>query len=74
MTESTAIGTRGFNTKSFKKYNSVGLLAPNMQAKVIDCKTGANLPPGESGELLLHGPGIMKGTNLAFFSFFILSM
>ncbi|KAJ0968018.1 hypothetical protein J5N97_024935 [Dioscorea zingiberensis] len=51
MTESTAVGTRGFNSKSLKKYTSVGLLAPNMQAKVISCKTGSCLPPGSSGYL-----------------------
>ncbi|KAK4743566.1 hypothetical protein SAY87_001567 [Trapa incisa] len=61
MTESTAVGTRGFNTEKFKKYSSIGLLAPNMQAKVIDCKTGNFLPPGLTGELLLRGPAIMKG-------------
>ncbi|KAJ6812233.1 4-coumarate--CoA ligase-like 6 [Iris pallida] len=61
MTESTAVGTRGFNTEKLKKHNSVGLLAPNMQAKVVDCYTGACLPPGKSGELWLRGPGIMKG-------------
>lgn len=61
MTESTAVGTRGFNTKYVKKYASVGLLAPNMQAKVVDCQNGKFLPPGKSGELFLRGPGIMKG-------------
>ncbi|KAM0935701.1 putative AMP-dependent synthetase/ligase, AMP-binding, AMP-binding enzyme domain, ANL [Dioscorea sansibarensis] len=61
MTESTAVGTRGFNSKSLKKHTSVGLLAPNMQAKVISTKTGSSLPPGNSGELLLRGPAIMKG-------------
>jgi 4-coumarate--CoA ligase len=61
MTESTAVGTRGFNTTKFRKYSSVGLLAPNMQAKVVDWITGSFLPPGSSGELWLRGPGIMKG-------------
>ncbi|PKI59590.1 hypothetical protein CRG98_019999 [Punica granatum] len=61
MTESTAVGTRGFNSEKFQKYSSIGLLAPNMQAKVVDWKTGSFLPPGVSGELLLRGPAIMKG-------------
>ena len=64
MTESTAVGTRGFNTRNFRKYTSVGLLAPNMQAKMVDWKSGTCLPPGKSGELFLRGPGIMKGTFL----------
>ncbi|KAK3435275.1 hypothetical protein EUGRSUZ_D02624 [Eucalyptus grandis] len=61
MTESTAVGTRGFNTEKCRRYSSIGLLAPNMQAKVLDWKTGSFLPPGSSGELLLRGPAIMKG-------------
>ncbi|XP_006659822.2 4-coumarate--CoA ligase-like 3 [Oryza brachyantha] len=61
MTESTAVGTRGFNTNKHKNYTSVGLLAPNMHAKIIHLESGTCLPPGSSGELWLHGPGIMKG-------------
>nr|WAU48309.1 4-coumarate: coenzyme A ligase [Gloriosa superba] len=61
MTESTAVGSRGFNTEKCKKYTSVGLLAPNTQAKVVDWITGSCLPPGSSGELWLRGPGTMKG-------------
>lgn len=62
MTESTAVGTRGFNVagKTYK-YTSVGLLAPNMEAKVVNCSTGSCMKPGKAGELLLRGPGVMKG-------------
>ncbi|BBH07505.1 AMP-dependent synthetase and ligase family protein [Prunus dulcis] len=61
MTETTAVGTRGFNTEKLRKPSSIGLLAPNMQAKVVDWDTGSPLPPTSTGELWLHGPGIMKG-------------
>ncbi|KAE9606986.1 hypothetical protein Lal_00025891 [Lupinus albus] len=61
MTESTAVGTRGLNTGKFHSYSSIGLLAPNMEAKVVDWKSGAFLPPGSSGELWLRGPSIMRG-------------
>lgn len=61
MTESTAVGTRGYNTETCRKYTSVGLLAPNMEAKVVDWETGISMPPGKSGELWLRGPAIMKG-------------
>ncbi|KAL0554506.1 hypothetical protein IC582_008428 [Cucumis melo] len=61
MTESTAIGTRGFNNKKTRNYLSVGLLAPNTEAKVVDWVTGSSMPPGKTGELLLRGPGSMKG-------------
>ncbi|XP_062005444.1 4-coumarate--CoA ligase-like 6 [Rosa rugosa] len=60
LTETTAVGTRGFNTERVKNYSSIGLLAPNMQAKVVDWKTGTPLPPNNSGELWLRGPAIMK--------------
>ncbi|KAJ7953377.1 4-coumarate--CoA ligase-like [Quillaja saponaria] len=60
MTES-AVATRGFNTEKFRNYSSMGLLAPNMQCKVVDCETGSSLPPGCIGELWLRGPAIMKG-------------
>ncbi|KAK7252536.1 hypothetical protein RIF29_36544 [Crotalaria pallida] len=61
MTESTAVGTRGFNTEKFRSYYSIGLLAPNMEAKVVDWNSGEFLPPGSSGELWLRGPSIMRG-------------
>ncbi|CAO2819697.1 unnamed protein product [Amaranthus hypochondriacus] len=62
MTESTAVGTRGFNViGKTHKHTSVGLLAPNTEAKVVKCNTGSSMPPGEVGELLLRGPGVMKG-------------
>ncbi|CAL0331614.1 unnamed protein product [Lupinus luteus] len=61
MTESTAIGTRGLNSGKFHNYSSIGLLAPNTEAKVVDWNSGAFLPPGSIGELWLRGPSIMKG-------------
>ncbi|EOA16327.1 hypothetical protein CARUB_v10004477mg [Capsella rubella] len=61
MTESTAVGTRGFNSKNLSRHSSVGLLAPNMQAKVVDWSSGSFLPPGNRGELWIQGPGVMKG-------------
>ncbi|EPS72162.1 hypothetical protein M569_02598, partial [Genlisea aurea] len=61
MTETTAIGTRGYNNGKFRKYLSAGLLAPNIKAKVVDVITGSCLPPGSIGELWLDTPGNMKG-------------
>ncbi|KAK9067852.1 hypothetical protein SSX86_011963 [Deinandra increscens subsp. villosa] len=60
VSESAAVGTRGFNTRDLHNYTSAGLLAPNMQAKVVDWVTGLHLPPGKTGELWLRGSGIMK--------------
>ena len=68
MTESTAIGTRGFNEEGCDhNYTSAGLLAPNMEAKIVNCSTGACMPPEKAGELLLRGPGVMKGDSLVCF-------
>ncbi|XP_019152880.1 PREDICTED: 4-coumarate--CoA ligase-like 6 isoform X1 [Ipomoea nil] len=61
MTESSAVGTRGFNTAKLRNHTSVGLLAPNMEARVVDWSSGSSLPPNSMGELWLRGPGIMKG-------------
>ncbi|KAG4188259.1 hypothetical protein ERO13_A08G152400v2 [Gossypium hirsutum] len=60
MTESTAVGTRGFNNEKHHNYSSIGLLAPNMQAKVVYWNSDPSLPPGFHGELWLRGPAIMQ--------------
>jgi acyl-CoA synthetase (AMP-forming)/AMP-acid ligase II len=39
----------------------VGRLLPNMEAMVVDAATGAELPPGERGELWCRGPNVMAG-------------
>jgi acyl-CoA synthetase (AMP-forming)/AMP-acid ligase II len=40
---------------------TVGPLLPNMEAMVVDPGTGAELPPGERGELWCRGPNVMAG-------------
>lgn len=44
-----------------KQLASVGRLAENMEAKIVDPVTGEALPPGHQGELWLRGPIVMKG-------------
>ncbi|CAI8595249.1 unnamed protein product [Vicia faba] len=61
MTESATVGSCCFDSDKFHNYSSVGLLAPNMEAKVVDVNNGALLPPGRSGGLWLRGPSITKG-------------
>jgi long-chain acyl-CoA synthetase len=39
----------------------IGLPLPNTEARIVDLHSGANLPPGEIGELLVRGPQVMKG-------------
>ncbi|KAF9614983.1 hypothetical protein IFM89_021413 [Coptis chinensis] len=40
MSESTAVGARGLNNGKFSKYMSIGLMVPNMQAKVVNWNFG----------------------------------
>jgi len=43
------------------KAGSVGSLVPNTEARLIDPETGDDAAPGESGELWIRGPQVMKG-------------
>jgi long-chain acyl-CoA synthetase len=40
---------------------SVGLPLPDIEAAVLDPETGALLPPGRNGEIVVKGPNIMQG-------------
>ena len=40
---------------------SIGLPFPDMDVKITDPETYAELPHGEIGELVIHGPAVMKG-------------
>ncbi len=40
---------------------SIGLPLPDTDAKIVDLKTGEELPPGKEGELIIKGPQVMKG-------------
>ncbi|TPX70395.1 hypothetical protein SpCBS45565_g01785 [Spizellomyces sp. 'palustris'] len=43
------------------KSGSIGILYPNMEAKIIHVETGQTVPIGEEGEMCLRGPNVMKG-------------
>ncbi|MEV6569074.1 4-coumarate--CoA ligase family protein [Streptomyces kronopolitis] len=40
---------------------AVGKLIPNTEMRLVSLETGADVPPGESGEILIRGPQVMKG-------------
>jgi acyl-CoA synthetase (AMP-forming)/AMP-acid ligase II len=40
---------------------SVGPAVPDTQEKIVDLESREELPPGETGELLVYGPQVMKG-------------
>lgn len=41
--------------------NSVGVPFPDMTAKIVAMGTHDALPPGEEGEICIHGPAVMMG-------------
>ncbi len=44
-----------------KKCETVGKSMPGVEVKIVDSKTGKDLPPGEHGEVVCRGYNIMKG-------------
>ncbi|HYM24503.1 MAG TPA: AMP-binding protein, partial [Vicinamibacterales bacterium] len=47
---------------AYRKMGSIGLPFPDTDVKVVDVETGTReLPPGEAGELCIHGAQVMKG-------------
>ncbi|WP_424984956.1 AMP-binding protein [Microbulbifer sp. S227A] len=38
-----------------------GVTAPNTECRIVSTETGADLEPGQSGELWVRGPQVMKG-------------
>ena len=41
-----------------RKVGSAGLALPDVETRVVDPDTGAELPPGEPGELIVSSPGV----------------
>ena len=47
--------------KEGKKPGSVGIPLPDTVVKAVDIDSGVDLPQGETGELAIKGPQVMKG-------------
>src|SRR4029453_325638 len=43
------------------KAGSIGIPLPDTDARIVDLTTGLDVAPGESGELLIRGPQVMRG-------------
>jgi long-chain acyl-CoA synthetase len=43
------------------KPGSIGMPIADTDAKIVDLETGADLPAGQPGELVIRGPQVMKG-------------
>ncbi|HEY1011607.1 MAG TPA: long-chain fatty acid--CoA ligase [Herpetosiphonaceae bacterium] len=46
---------------SAHRSGTIGVPFPSTEAKIVDLETGADLPPGSEGELLVRGPQLMEG-------------
>ena len=45
-----------------RKFGSIGVPIPDVDAKIVDLETGSrDLPVGETGELVVRGPNLMDG-------------
>jgi long-chain acyl-CoA synthetase len=45
-----------------RRNGTIGLPLPSTEAKIVDIETGTReLAPGEVGEMIVHGPQVMKG-------------
>jgi long-chain acyl-CoA synthetase len=47
--------------RGLKKEKSIGIPWPDTVMAIVDENTGALLPPGEAGEIILHSPDLMTG-------------
>jgi acyl-CoA synthetase (AMP-forming)/AMP-acid ligase II len=61
MTEVSGASHLGPMTPDTIKPASGGRLMPNVECRVVDTATGADLGPGDQGEILLRGPIVMQG-------------
>lgn len=61
LTETTGFGASMFTPEECRNYDSVGMLSPSLEAKIVDPSTGNALKVNQRGELWLRGPSIMKG-------------
>ncbi|KAF3485664.1 hypothetical protein F2Q69_00052006 [Brassica cretica] len=60
LTETAAIVASMFTKEETERYGSSGLLAPNMDGKIVDPDTGRVLGVHRTGELWLRSPTVMK--------------
>ncbi|ORY38884.1 acetyl-CoA synthetase-like protein [Rhizoclosmatium globosum] len=46
---------------ALKYPNSIGLMIPNIEARIVNPDTGKDVEQGQEGELWVRGPNVMKG-------------
>jgi long-chain acyl-CoA synthetase len=60
LTETTSVTSVLPDEQALVRPESIGRAVPELECKVVD-ETGATLPPGQVGELLVRGPSVVKG-------------
>ena len=61
MTELSGASHLGPTVEGKIKPASGGRLMPNIECKILDLATGAEVAPGEQGEIMVRGPIVMQG-------------
>jgi acyl-CoA synthetase (AMP-forming)/AMP-acid ligase II len=61
LTEASPVTHLGPTDPERIKVESVGLLLPNTEGKIVDSTSGAELDAEQQGELWIRGPQVMKG-------------
>ncbi len=60
LTETSPL-THGNPIHGERRVGSIGVPVPGTDARIVDLATGEVLPPGQEGELEVHGPQVMLG-------------
>jgi long-chain acyl-CoA synthetase len=60
LTEASPV-THGNPVWDQRKEGSIGLPWPDTEARIVDLETGQDAAPGDTGELVVRGPQVMKG-------------
>jgi long-chain acyl-CoA synthetase len=62
LSETSPVTHSNPTNKRNRKFGSIGLPVSDTIAKILDIETGTKeMPVGETGELAVHGPQVMKG-------------
>ena len=61
LSECTMVATCNPPLRKAIRYGSVGLPVADTELRVVDVASGAELPAGEEGEILIRGPQVMQG-------------
>src|SRR5207237_10630657 len=61
MTEASPVTHLTRDDVEWEKVGSIGAVAAGTECKVVDIVSGADLDPGQDGEILIRGPQVMTG-------------